>query len=64
VSIVETPSIITVVDWTIDPSRCTWVPFMTTPGASAPSCRKLRLANGRFCTESVGMANDRSPLAV
>ena len=64
VSIVETPSIMTVVDWTIEPSRWACTPFMTTPGASCASCRKLRFCIGRFWTVSVGIVKDRSPLAV
>ena len=54
----------TVVDWTIEPSRWACTPFITTPGASCASCRKLRFCSGRFCTVSVGIVKDRSPLAV
>jgi hypothetical protein len=34
-----------------------------TPGESEASAVKLRFKIGRFCTDSVGMLNDRSPLA-
>ena len=60
VSIVETPSMTTFVDMQFC-VPCAVVPV--TPGASDARVVKPRLANGRFCTDSVGTLNDRSPLA-
>ncbi len=39
---------------------CATVPV--TPGAREATLVKPRFRNGRFCTESVGTVNDRSPL--
>ena len=55
VSIVETPSIMTVVDWTIEPSRWACTPFMTTPGAS---CAELQEAAVRDRQVLDGLASE------
>ncbi len=62
VSIVDTPSIITLLlpPPVEETSPMRLVPV--TPGASAASAVKLRLAIGRLWTESVATVKERSPL--
>ena len=59
VSTAETPSIMMLFP---PPPPIRVVPV--TPGASEASAVKLRLAMGRFSTESVVTVNERSPLCV
>ncbi len=61
VSIVDTPSIMTLLLPPPVEERSPIRLVPVTPGASAAKAVKLRLAIGRFCTESVSTVNDRSP---
>ena len=64
VSSVEMPSIVMLVDISARvPIDWVLLPVTLTPGARFASAVKLRFESGRFWTDSVGMVNDRSPLA-
>ena len=64
VSIVDTPSIITLLLLPPVDARSPTRLVPLTPGASAASAVKLRLPIGRFSTDCVAIVNDRSPLCV
>ena len=62
VSIVDTPSIMTLLSLPPEEERSAMRLVPLTPGESEASVVKLRLEIGRFSSDVVVIVNDRSPL--